>query len=57
MAKNPPKGDNCRVGAVRARTQFLNPLTGKWTKRDTETGKILDVKDNDCPFKGVRKEK
>lgn len=56
LAKNPPKGDHQRQGAVRDRTQFLNPLTGKWTKRDVETGKILDVKADDCPFKGVRKE-
>lgn len=57
MAKNPPTGDNRRVGAVRDRSQFQMP-NGKWAKRDDKTGRILDVKTSDTkPFKGVRKEK
>ena len=58
MAKNKPYGDNARKGAVKDRTQVLNPKTALWTKRDTETGKFMDVKtSSDKPFKGVTKEK
>jgi hypothetical protein len=57
VAKNPPTGDNRRVGAVRDRSQFQMP-NGKWAKRDDTTGRIMDVKTSDTkPFKGVRKEK
>lgn len=57
MATNGAKGGG-RQGAVKGRTQFLNPNTGLWQKRDTETGKIMDVKtSSDKPFKGVTKEK
>ncbi|MDT8367316.1 MAG: hypothetical protein RRA15_12670 [bacterium] len=57
MAKNPPKGDGRRIGAVRARSQVFNPKTDTWTKRDSETGKFMDQKVDGKPFKGVRKEK
>jgi len=57
MAKNKPSGDGHRNGAVRGRSQTLNPKTGQWTKRDTETGKFMDGKKDGTPFKGVRKEK
>lgn len=57
MAKNPPK-DGSRKGAVKDRSQLQNPKTGLWTKRDSETGRFLDVKiSNPEPFKGVKKEK
>jgi hypothetical protein len=32
-------------------------LRAKWAKRDSVTGRIIDVKANDEPFKGVRKER
>lgn len=57
MAKNGKSGDNRRHGAVRKRSQFLNPQTERWTKRDTETGRIMDVKSDNKKFKGVRREK
>jgi hypothetical protein len=57
MATNPPKGDNHRQGAVRDRTQVFNPKTQDWTKRDSDTGKFMDRKSDDRPFKGVTKEK
>ena len=57
MATNPPTGDNHREGAVRDRSQVYNPKAGRWVKRNTETGKFLDQKSDDKPFKGVRKEK
>ncbi len=58
MAKNKPYGDNARKGAVRNRTQVQNPKTGLWVKRDSVTGRFMDVKtSSDKPFKGVTKEK
>ncbi len=57
MATNPPKGDGHRIGAVRDRSQFFNPVIDRWCKRDTETGQIIDQKVDGDPFKGVRKEK
>ena len=57
MATNPPKGDGQRRGAVRRRSQTRNPRNDRWTKRDSETGRFIDQKADDRPFKGVRKEK
>jgi len=57
MAKNPPPGDGHRIGAVKGRSQTYNPKIDKWTKRDSETGRFMDQKADDKPFKGVRKEK
>lgn len=57
MAKNPPTGDGHRIGAVRERSQTQTP-SGHWVKRDTGTGRFMDVKTTtQTPFKGVRKEK
>lgn len=50
-------GKNTRVGAVKKRTQVYNPQTGHYIKRDSETGKFLEVKRDGTPFKGVAKEK
>lgn len=55
MAKN--TGDNYREGEIRGRSQFLNPSTGQWTKRDTETGEFISGKEDGEPFKGVRRER
>lgn len=57
MAKNPPTGDGHRHGAVSERSQVYNPQNDRWTKRDTNTGKFMDQKADNTPFKGVRKEK
>lgn len=57
MAKNPPYGDGHRHGAIRDRSQTYNPTTGRWTKRDSDTGRFKDVKSDGTPFKGARKEK
>jgi hypothetical protein len=56
MATNPPKGDGHRYGAVRNRSQVLNPITKIWTKRGPD-GKFMDGKADGTPFKGVSKEK
>lgn len=57
MAVNRPTGDNRRVGAVRERSQVLNPRTGLYIKRDATTGQFMDVKTSGGKFKGVRLEK
>lgn len=57
MATVGKKGDGHREGAVKKRSQTLNPKTGSWTKRDAESGKFMDGKADKKPFKGVRKEK
>ncbi len=57
MATNPPYGDDHRQGAVRDRSQVFNPHTQRWVKRDRETGRFMDNKADDKPFKGVRRER
>lgn len=59
MAKNAPVGDNARKGAVKSRSQVLNPTTGLYVKRDAETGRFMDNKTSKPgeKFKGVRTEK
>ncbi|MCL1625178.1 hypothetical protein [Bacteroides caecicola] len=57
MATNSPYGDGHRNGAVRGRSQTFNPKTQQYVKRDTQTGRFIDVKKDGTPFKGVRKEK
>ena len=57
MATNPPSGDGHRNGAVKGRSQTFNPKTEQWIKRDSETGRFMEVKKDGTPFKGVRKEK
>lgn len=57
MATNPPTGDGHRKGAVRDRSQTQTPA-GNWVKRDSDTGRFMDVKTADkSPFKGVTKER
>jgi hypothetical protein len=57
MAKNGKVGDGHRNGQVKDRSQTYNPKTEKFVKRDTETGRFMDMKSDNGPFKGVRKEK
>jgi hypothetical protein len=54
MAKN--TGEGYRKGSVKDRSQIQNPKTGQWIKRDADTGKFMDVKEDGEPFKGVAKE-
>lgn len=57
LQTNKPTGDGHRNGAVRQRSQTQTP-SGNWVKRDTDTGRFMDVKTSDkTPFKGVTKEK
>ena len=55
-ATNRNKTDGHLEGAVKGRSQFKTP-SGHPAKRDTKTGRILNVKADKTPFKGVRKEK
>jgi hypothetical protein len=57
MAKNGIIGDGHRVGAVKDRTQTYNPKIDAWVKRDSNTGRFMDIKVDGDPFKGVTKEK
>jgi hypothetical protein len=54
MAKN--TGDNHRNGSVKDRTQVHNPHNNTFIKRNTETGRFMDVKSDGKPFKGIAKE-
>jgi hypothetical protein len=54
MAKNTGKG--YWKGAVDNRSQTFNPVTEQWVKRDSDTGRFLNVKQDGDPFKGIRKE-
>jgi hypothetical protein len=51
MAKN--TGDGFRNGAVRGRVQALNPVTGRYVKIDTTSGRIVDHKKSAGPYKGI----
>ncbi|WP_313087140.1 hypothetical protein [Stutzerimonas nitrititolerans] len=55
MAKN--TGEGYRKGSVNDRTQAYNPQNDTFVKRDTTTGRFMDVKSGGTPFKGVAKEK
>lgn len=57
MAKNGKSGDGHRNGAVKDRSQTYNDKIDPLVKRDSDTGRFLDVKSDQDPFKGVRKEK
>jgi hypothetical protein len=55
MAKN--TGDDFRRGSVKDRSQLdLDPKKGKFVKRDLESGRFTDLKEDNEPFKGVAKE-
>ena len=44
-----------RTGSVKSRVQVLNPVTNRWVKIDTNTGRIVDHKKSPGPYKGVTK--
>jgi hypothetical protein len=57
MVTNPPKGDGHRNGAVRDRSQVHNSKIDRWVKRDSDTGRFMDQKEDASRFKGVRRER
>lgn len=54
MATN--TGNGYRRGSVTGRSQTYNPKTDTYVKRDADSGKFMDQKQDGTPFKGVRKE-
>lgn len=54
LAKN--TGNGHRRGSVNDRTQVRNPKTDQYVKRDTDTGRFMNVKQDGEPHKGVAKE-
>lgn len=54
MATN--SGKNYRKGSVKDRSQVFNSATGNYVKRDTVTGRFIDVKSDGKPYKGITKE-
>lgn len=56
MAKNGIIGDGRLISAAKDRTQVFNPATGNYVKRDSSTGKFIDVKSDGKAFKGVTRE-
>ena len=40
--------------AFKQRIQMLNPVTKRYVKIDTHTGRIIDQKKSPGPYKGVR---
>lgn len=52
MAKQTSSG---RTGQVKSRVQVKNPVTKRWVKIDTNSGRIVDHKKTPGPYKGVRK--
>jgi len=54
MATN--TGHGFRRGSVSDRSQTYNPQNDRWVKRDEETGRFMQQKEDGTPFKGIAKE-
>jgi hypothetical protein len=52
MSKN--TGQSGRIGAVKERVQAKNPITNRYVKIDTTTGRIVDQKKTPGPYKGIK---
>jgi len=52
VAKN--TDDGSRKGSVKERIQAFNPVSGRYVKIYTQTGRIIDHKKSEGPNKGVR---
>lgn len=48
-------GKGYRIGAVKARTQ-VQQANGDWQKRDERSGRFMERKSSEGPFKGVARE-
>jgi hypothetical protein len=42
-------------GPISKRVQALNPVTKKWVKIDTDTGRIIAHKKDSKPYRNIRK--
>lgn len=49
-------GKNSRNEPVKDLSQVFNPSTGNYVKKDTSTGRFIDVKSDGKPFRGITKE-
>jgi hypothetical protein len=52
MSKNTVQSS--RIGAVKERVQAKNPITNRYVKIDTTTGRIVDQKKTPGPYKGIK---
>jgi hypothetical protein len=52
MGKN--TGQSSRMGAIKERVQAKNPITNRYVKIDTTTGRIVDQKKTPGPYKGIK---
>src|SRR5205823_3705952 len=52
MAKN--TRPSARAAAVKERAQVKNPVTNRYVKIDTNTGRIVDQKQTLGPYKGIK---
>jgi hypothetical protein len=55
MATIGKKGDDRRHGAVKKRAQVYNATTDRFIKVDAETGRFMDVKDDNKPRRAARR--
>jgi hypothetical protein len=53
VAREPDGRDTARDGTAKDRVQIKNPITGRWIKVDTSTGRIIDEKRSEGPYKGI----
>ena len=56
MATKPPRAMGTEMAQSESAHKRNNPKTDNWVKRDTTTGRFMDVKQDGTPFKGVTKE-
>lgn len=54
MAKNERPGEG-RVGEIKHRMQVYNPKIDRYVEINTQTHRIINVKSDKQPFKGVRR--
>jgi hypothetical protein len=55
MTKTNTEGEASRTrGMAASRGQIRNPITDRYVKVDTVTGRILDSKKTPGPYKGIR---
>lgn len=48
-----PDGRDAPRSDAKDRVQIQNPVTGRWIKVDTSTGRIIDEKLSEGPYKGI----
>ncbi len=48
---------NKPANTIKRRVQVKNPVTNRWVKIDTTTGRIVDHKKTPGPYKSIRKKR